>query len=489
MTIKMKQTLLAASIAAVVATPITGFATNGMNMEGWGPIATGMGGASMAYDNGTAAIMNNVATLGLMDDGESRLDVALGNLSPDINNSMTGPPDAASGGDSYFMPAAGYAKRNGQLTYGVGMFAQGGMGTEYDASSFLAAGSAEEVRSEVGVGRLVAPIAYNVSKEITVGGSIDYVWGGMDLKMALAGGQLYDFVDPNLQNTGIATGTIAAGLGGMLGTVNPLTDIDPNTGVVTGSTGAILTGARFDFSNQSDISGEAKGAGISGKIGITFKVNNNLSFGASYHAKTNMGDLETNNATLSVSGDFSAVGGQVGGETVLLNGDISVKDFQFPAQIAFGMAFKQDKWMVVADVKVIQWSDVMDSFNMSFTADGDHTGLAGNFNNASLDVEMFQNWEDQTVVQIGGAYKVTPATTLRAGVNSSSNPVPDANVNPLFPATIENHYTFGVGHALSKMSAVNFSLTIAPEVSVTGASGVTTTHAQQNWQLMYTQKF
>ena len=37
-----------------------------MNMEGYGPIATGMGGASMAYDNGTAAVINNPATLGLM---------------------------------------------------------------------------------------------------------------------------------------------------------------------------------------------------------------------------------------------------------------------------------------------------------------------------------------------------------------------------------------------------------------------------------------
>jgi long-chain fatty acid transport protein len=51
------------------------FATNGMNVEGYGPIATGMGGASMAYDNGTAAMMNNPATLGLDADG-SRLDVA-----------------------------------------------------------------------------------------------------------------------------------------------------------------------------------------------------------------------------------------------------------------------------------------------------------------------------------------------------------------------------------------------------------------------------
>ena len=43
--------------------PVSAFATNGMNLEGYGPIAHGMGGASMAYDNGTAAIMNNPATL------------------------------------------------------------------------------------------------------------------------------------------------------------------------------------------------------------------------------------------------------------------------------------------------------------------------------------------------------------------------------------------------------------------------------------------
>jgi len=481
MTIKVKHSLLAASVAVALASPMTVLATNGMNMEGWGPIATGMGGASMAYDNGVAAIMNNPATLGLMDDGEGRLDVALGHLSPDINNSFSPAPDAKSGGDSYYMPAAGYAVRSGQLTYGVGMFAQGGMGTEYDATSFLAAGSGEAVRSEVGVGRLVAPIVYNLNKDITVGGSIDYVWGGMDLKMALAGAQLWDFTDANLQNAGIATGGIVAGLQGMMGGAtlsNYATQIDPTTGVVTGDSGALLQGARFDFSNQSDISGEAKGAGISGKLGMTYKVNKNLTVGASYHMKTNMGDLETNDAALAVT---------LNGTPTTVTGKIAVNDFQFPAQFAFGMAYKQDKWMIAADVKVIQWADVMDSFRMTFVAD--NIPANGPFAGQDLNVEMFQNWDDQTVIQVGGAYKVTSATTLRAGVNNASNPVPNATVNPLFPATVESSYTLGVGHAITKKSEVNFSMTIAPEVEVTGGSGVTTTHAQTNWQLMYTQKF
>ena len=70
--------LLFLCIASVMVST-TAYATNGMDLEGYGPIATGMGGASMAYDNGTAAMMNNPATLGLMPEG-NRLDVALHDL-------------------------------------------------------------------------------------------------------------------------------------------------------------------------------------------------------------------------------------------------------------------------------------------------------------------------------------------------------------------------------------------------------------------------
>ena len=48
-----------ATAMAYMAIPGVAFATNGMNMEGYGPIALGMGGASMAYENGSAATMNN----------------------------------------------------------------------------------------------------------------------------------------------------------------------------------------------------------------------------------------------------------------------------------------------------------------------------------------------------------------------------------------------------------------------------------------------
>ncbi|MEY4753373.1 MAG: hypothetical protein RJA44_1048, partial [Pseudomonadota bacterium] len=163
--------ILAAALA--LAAPLA-LATNGMQMEGYGPIAAALGGASMAYDNGTAAVINNPATLGLMGAG-ARLDLALGRLGPDVSSSAGG-QRADSSGTSYVMPAFGYARRSGELVWGLALFAQGGMGTDYGADSFLAAGSGQPVRSELGIGRLILPLSMNVTPDLVVGGSLDYVW-------------------------------------------------------------------------------------------------------------------------------------------------------------------------------------------------------------------------------------------------------------------------------------------------------------------------
>ena len=44
---------------------------------------------------------------------------------------------AKSGGDAYWMPSFSLIRKTGKLTYGVGMLAQGGMGTEYGDSLSL----------------------------------------------------------------------------------------------------------------------------------------------------------------------------------------------------------------------------------------------------------------------------------------------------------------------------------------------------------------
>jgi long-chain fatty acid transport protein len=421
------------------------FATNGMNLEGYGPIATGMGGASMAYDNGAAAVMNNPATLGLMPEG-NRLDVALGFLRPDVTSKMTGMPDATSSGDLYVMPAAGWIQKSGSYAYGVGIFAQGGMGTEYSADSFVAMGSGDEVRSELGVGRFIVPFAYDVNENLVVAASLDYVWASLDLKMAATGAQLGSLVTN-------CTGAGCAALPGLAG----------------------ASWARIDFSGGGDYSGAAKSTGFAGKLGLAYKINEEITVGATYHSKTSLDDLETDDtgAIMSAAG-FGTVGA----------GKIKVRDFQWPETYGIGVAWKANKQVLVAfDVKQIQWKDVMKDFKMTY--EGSLGGAPGNV----LDLSMPQNWKNQTVFELGAAFQVNEPLVLRAGVNIASNPIPDDYMNPLFPAIEENHFTIGAGYTFDQASSVDLSLAFAPEVEAKNSDGVTTTHSQFNQQIMYSFRF
>src|SRR5574340_1791224 len=221
----MQLNKLAATLAVGLVAPATALATNGMIMEGYGPIATGMGGASMAYDNGTAAMANNPATLGLMANG-SRVDVMLGFVGPDVKT-----PFGTSKADAFYMPAAGYVKKQDKLAYGVGIYGQGGMGTEF----------ANGDRAQVSVGRVICPAAYAVNERFNIGGSVDVVWGGMDLVANL--------------------------------------DMIPAT-------------KEIDFKDSSDFTGKAKGYSLAAKLGFTYKLSDALTVGGVYQTASNLPDLK-----------------------------------------------------------------------------------------------------------------------------------------------------------------------------------------------------
>jgi long-chain fatty acid transport protein len=223
--------------------------------------------------------------------------------------------------------------------------------------------------------------------------------------------------------------------------------------------------------------------------------------GATYHTKTAMSDLTADGASVSFNAnmDDNLLGGTWNGSTVgtaagtysaatiPVSGKISVKNFQWPETYGFGMALQaNDDLLLVADFKRIGWKNVMKDFKMTFTADATQANpMAAGFAGTVLDATMYQNWDDQNVIELGAAYKASTEMTLRAGVNLANNPVPDKFMNPLFPAIAKNHATAGFGYAFSKSSVFDMSFVYVPKVSATNGSGVTVDFAGYSTQLAY----
>jgi long-chain fatty acid transport protein len=206
---------------------------------------------------------------------------------------------------------------------------------------------------------------------------------------------------------------------------------------------------------------------------MVWRASPSFTVGASYQFESSLGDMKTGSdgASLSIQG-LGAIPGR-----------ITVVDFQWPSMTALGAAWQATPTVLVAaDLKRIGWKSVMKDFRMKFDS------TAAPFD-GSVSFALPQNWKNETVTNLGLAWQATPALTLRAGANLASNPVPDATVNPLFPATEKDHYTLGFGWRFSPASEVNASLTMAPKVTVTNGQGVRIEHAQTNVQLMYSHRF
>lgn len=166
---------------------------------------------------------------------------------------------------------------------------------------------------------------------------------------------------------------------------------------------------------------------------------------------------------------------------------MTVEDFQWPATLAFGLAYQHcERLLLAADYRLIQWSGTMKDFNMAFEV----TDAENPLNGETVDMTLYQDWEDQSVLQFGAAFQASKMITLRGGMVIAANPVPDEYMNPLFPAIEENHFTGGFGLTFAENQGVDFSVVVAPEVEQTNSNTtMSSKHSQFNWQAMYTLRF
>lgn len=196
----------------------------------------------------------------------------------------------------------------------------------------------------------------------------------------------------------------------------------PNTSYYDAGTGYGFFGA--------NLAGRAKTFNYSGRFGALWSALPQVQLGAMYQTET-QGDYK--NGTLSLNESAIGLG--------TVKYDAQVEGFTWPAQFGAGIQVRPvNRWMAAADVRRYLWSAAMERIEVRGTNPDKATPVT-----APLMPFVF-NWKDVWAVSVGSEYRASSAVTLRAGFNFGQNPVPDATLNPLFPAITEKHATLGGGY-------------------------------------------
>lgn len=454
-----KKIVALALISAFAGSAQMAQATDVFRLEGYGAVSHGMGGTSVAQDVGPAGMMTNPSTLSLMPEGnEAMVGLDIVTTSLKVTDKNTGETVSSSTHNSnrgpYYAPEAAFTKRVGAWAFGVGAFAQGGLGTEYGTSSFLSRALGVNTGLENSSRLLVLNIpfaaSFQVNDKLAIGGSLDAMWQGLNLNLLLGADQVGSLI-----GAGRATGALVPVLGGMAG----------------------LRGAHFSLTKNEPLASGVEAWGYGGRLGMVFKATPDTTLGASYSMKGNVQDME-GRATLTAI--------QVGNVQTAMNGNIKIKDFQMPANATVGVTHHlNSQWTVAADVSRIFWKDVMKDIKVAFVAD---SGL-------DLNINLPQDYKDQNVLALGAAYQMNDQLTLRGGLRFASQALQSSTVFAVIPATPKRHLSAGLTYALSKQSKIDFAYSHAFEEKMDNTSlpntsePIQTKHSQDNATINYRYSF
>jgi long-chain fatty acid transport protein len=142
-----------------------------MDMIGYGTRSIGMGGADVAVDGDAAAAAGgNPAVVSKAAPSSANLGLTV--LMPDLQ--YKDPYQKVDGeNQQFYMPSLGYVHTSAgsPWSFGVGVYAQGGMGVDFQ-NVMTPAGTQDELTSEVGYLRVNPLAAYKVNENLSLGASV-----------------------------------------------------------------------------------------------------------------------------------------------------------------------------------------------------------------------------------------------------------------------------------------------------------------------------
>ncbi|MCB1797298.1 MAG: outer membrane protein transport protein [Gammaproteobacteria bacterium] len=296
-----------ATICLLIVPSLVG-ATNGLNQIGFGTESVAMGGADIAVARDTSALNTNPAGLVQIKGALADVNSAIG-YTGNITHKDAYGNDTQNVNRFPLLGNLGYAQRLDDLplTLGIGLFAQGGTGNQYD-NLRTAFGTVDDLSATLRLARISPGVAWQVNDALAVGVSLIGTYG--DLEQELFPNTSYlDLADPSRSFFG------------------------------------------YELSEMRDT-----GSGI--KLGVMYEVNYRVKLGAAYNNRI---DLEfEGEATV----DLSALGlGKVNYR------DARVRNLDQPQELGIGAAIQaRDDLLVSLELNWIDWSSAINGTTLTASA-------------------------------------------------------------------------------------------------------------------------
>jgi len=413
---------LCLALAAVGMAPSVALATDGYFANGYGLKSIGMAGAGAAVAQepfGGAVNPGAMSFLG------TELQLGIAWFSPDRTASRTGSGNwnidgsVNSGSTNFFIPEVGFNwKYRPDLAFGITVFGNGGMNTDYAGGQIPAQSACGQIRqgqgapynmlcgtNNLGVDLSQLMIAPYVSWQFTKGHSVGITPVIAYQRFKAEGMQAFD-------NGGFSS----------------------SPGNVTNN-------------------GYSDSWGVGVRVGYMGQLTEQFAVGLTYASKISMENFD------GYKGLFAQEGG-----------------FDIPSNFTVGVAWRPtNQWLIALDYERIFYDDTPSVSNRSHVigycppppqGPGQRQYCLGASDGAGF------GWQNIDVWKLGIQYMVNEQWTVRGGWNHSENPIQpeDVTFNILAPGVVTDQYSLGLTYKLDKISEITFAGMYAPKNSVTGQS-------------------
>ena len=379
--------------------PGAAWSSNGLNLVGFGSESLGMGSADIPLSRDANAV--NINPAGMTQLSGSRLDsYAVPFISTNFNHR-----DAYNDTHDLDNPfgvfaSAAYVRQalHPDLRFGIGMFASGGTGLNYEDLN-TRYGTQDDYTAVLAIMKVPLAMAWRVDEQLSLGLAVNLTYSSTRQK--------------------IFPKTSSAGENAE----------DPSDD---------FYGLRIDG---------ADGLSWNFRLGVQYKATPTVTWGVSYASET---DLKLRNGTATFN--FTPVGlGDV------KYNDVRIDGFALAQEFGAGIAWQvTPRWLVAAELNWLDWSHALRDATLTATRPRDGNAPSRVHFAQALD------HNDQYVLGFGVEYGMSDSTRLRAGFNRASNPIPNQTLTPTLNLTQDYEFEVGAWHKIASGWELSTALQYQP---------------------------